>query len=285
MTAFPVQREPEGPVAENPRGDLRLAFRRSCRYTGTVQVLRESKDEQPDRFESTHWSVVLAAGRGDDAPAQARAALSRLCQTYWTPLYEFARSRGHSQHDAEDLTQGFFVYLIDRQIHARTGPEKGKFRSFLLASLKNYLADAYDRENARKRGGGCEFLPLHEEQAAAEATHAGGGSDADRLFERQWAEALLRTAFDRVANEFSAEGKGALFGALKGFLRGGAEPPPGYDELAARLAMPAPTVRSHVNRLRTRYRAALRAELRRTVGSDDEVDEELRELLRVLTAH
>ena len=256
-----------------------------------MQVLPESADAQPDRFEPTHWSVVLAAGRVDDAPAQARAALSRLCQTYWTPLYGFVRGRGYSVHDAEDLTQGFFVHLIDHQIHARAGREQGKFRSFLLASLKNFLADAYDRDHARKRGGGCEFLPLHEEQAAAaeamfqtSADCAGDAGTADLCFERQWAETLLRTAFDRVAAEWSAGGKGALFAALAVFVRGGAEPPPGYDELAARLAMPAVTVRSHVNRLRERYRAALRAELRRTVGSEEEVDEELRELLRVLTA-
>ena len=119
----------------------------------------------------------------------------------------------------------------------------------------------------------------------AAPTARGGAGAADRCFERQWAETLLRTAFARVAAEWSAEGKGTLFATLAVFVRGGAEPPPGYDALAGRLSMPAATVRSHVNRLRARYRAALRTELRRTVGNEEEVDDELRELLRVLTAH
>ena len=247
-------------------------------------------DVPDDRFQATHWSVILAASQTEEAADLAQGALSQLCQTYWAPLYGFIRSRGYSVHDAQDLTQGFFVHLIEHQIYTRADRQKGKFRSFLLASLKNFLLNAYAREQALKRGGACEFLPLHEEQAvAAEALFKstavpGALVTEDRLFERHWAETLIRAALDRLQAEFTAEGKGALFAALEGFLRTGAQPLPTYDELAARLAMPAATIRSHVTRLRARYREVLRAELRRTVDSEAEVDEELRELLRILTS-
>ena len=243
-----------------------------------------------ERFDPTRWSVVLAAGRQAEAPGAAQTALAELCQTYWAPLYGFIRGRGYGLHDAQDLTQGFFCHLIEHQIYARVDRTKGKFRSFLLAAVKHFLNDAYDREHALKRGGGCEFLPLQEEQAvAAEAlfqSSAAPGTDTtgDRFFERQWAETLVATTLGRLAAEFEAEGKGPLYKALEAFVQGSADPLPSYDQLATRLVMPAATVRSHVNRLRARYREGLRAELRRTVESDEEVDEELRELLRILTA-
>src|SRR6266446_10453778 len=121
--------------------------------------------DQSEPFAPTHWSVILAAGRREAEPEVARAALAQLCQTYWAPLYTFVRSRGHTVHDAQDLTQSFFAYLIEKKIYARADRQKGKFRSFLLASLKNFLADAYDREQTLKRGGARDFLPLREEQA------------------------------------------------------------------------------------------------------------------------
>ncbi len=243
-----------------------------------------------ERFEPTHWSVVLAAGRpGEEAGGAAQTALAQLCQTYWSPLYGFIRGRGYREHDAQDLTQGFFAHLIEHQIYACTDQAKGRFRSFLLASLKHFLADAYDRERALKRGGGHEFLPLHEEQAeAAEALFQssitpGEHTAEDQRFERQWAETVVATALGQLAAEFTAEGKEALFQALEAFVRGGAAPLPSYDELAENLGIPAATIRSHVNRLRARYRILVRSELRRTVEQEEAVDEELRELLRVLT--
>ena len=240
-------------------------------------------------FEPTHWSVVLAAGGQNDAGPPA-AALAQLCQTYWPPLYGFIRGRGYGVHDAQDLAQGFFVHLLEHRLYERTDRSKGKFRSFLLASLKNFLADNYDRDHALKRGGACEFVPWHEEQAtAAEAMFQssavpGISASEDRLFERQWAETLIAAALGRMATEYAAEGKAALFRTLEVFLRSGAEPPPSYEQLAHRLDMPAATIRSHVGRLRARYRVLVRAELRRTLGSEEAVDEELHELLRVLTA-
>lgn len=240
-------------------------------------------------FAPTHWSVVLAAGESQSAPEAARSALAQLCQTYWPPLYTFVRSRGYAVHDAQDLTQSFFAYLIEHKLYARVDREKGKFRSFLLASLKNLLADAHDRAQTLKRGGGLDFLPLNEEQVEkAESlfqTHGGAeeSPNEDRVYERSWAETLVAGALARLAAEYMAEGKGELFANLRIFLSGGADPLPTYTELAARLATPASTLRSDVTRLRARYREALRVEVRSTVERESEVEDELRELLRVLT--
>jgi RNA polymerase sigma factor (sigma-70 family) len=239
-----------------------------------------------DVFPSTHWSVVLAAGQSQAEPEMAGAALAELCQAYWAPLYGFVRSRGHTMHDAQDLTQSFFAYVLERKVYARVDRRKGRFRSFLLASLKNFLADAADRERTLKRGGSQIFLPLHEEQAEeAESlfqTHSGIGNE-DRLFDRSWAEALVAAALERVSADYKHEAKERLFNELRIFIAGGAEPPPTYAELTIRLGITESTLRSHVTRLRARYRAALRAEVRRTVNTEKQVDQELHELLHVLT--
>jgi len=255
-----------------------------------VKTLAETIHGQSDAFAPTHWSVVLAAGDSQADPEIAQTALAQLCQTYWAPLYTFVRSRGYSVHDAQDLTQSFFAYLIEKKIYTRVDRQKGKFRSFLLASLKNFLADTYDHEQTLKRGGGHDFLPLREEQAEeAESlfqTHSASGNAVgeDRVFECTWAEMLVAAGLERLSADYKAEGKEKLFEELKIFLTGGAEPLPSYADLAARLGTLASTLRSHVTRLRTQYREALRAEVRRTVDTDAEVDGELRELLRVLTS-
>ena len=237
-------------------------------------------------FPSTHWSVVLAAGRSQAEPEIARIALAELCRVYWAPLYGFVRSRGHPLHDAQDLTQGFFAYVLERKVYARVDRRKGRFRSFLLASLKNFLADAADRDRTLKRGGAQVFLPLHEEQVQeAESlyqTHSGMNNE-DRLFDRSWADALVVAALERLAADYKREDKERLFSELRIFVAGGAEPPPTYAELTDRLGISESTLRSHVTRLRARYRETLRAEVRRTVHSEKQVDQELRELLHVLT--
>ncbi len=245
--------------------------------------------DRADPFGATHWSVIVAAGKTQSDPEIARAALAELCQTYWPPLYAYVRGRGYSVHDAQDLTQGFFAYLIEHKIHLRADREKGKFRSFLLASLKNFLSHAREREQTLKRGGGHEFIPLDEGRAeAAESlfqTRCSSGSSAvpeDKLFEKTWAETLVATTLDRLAATYKAEGKGDLFESFQTFLTAGADPLPTYSELATRLAVTESTIRSHITRLRARYREMLRAEVRRTVDTESEVDEELRELLRVL---
>jgi RNA polymerase sigma factor (sigma-70 family) len=254
--------------------------------TADVKTLAGNGHARSDWFPSTHWSVVLAAGRSQAEPEIAQAALAELCQTYWAPLYSFVRSRGYIMHDAQDLTQSFFAYLIERKIYTRVDRQKGRFRSFLLASLKNFLADAFDRDRTLKRGGGQDFLPLHEEQVEeAESlfqTH-GAMSSEDQIFDRSWAETLVTAGLERLSADYKDESKEKLFNELRIFLTSDAEPLPTYAELAVRLGMTESTLRSHVTRLRARYREALRAEVRRTVDSEAEVGEELHELLRVLT--
>ena len=229
---------------------------------------------------------MFAAGRNEAEPQIAEAALAELCRGYWAPLYVFVRSRGHTVHDAQDLTQSFFAYVLEHKVYARANRQKGRFRSFLLASLKNFLADAADRERTLKRGGAHVFLPLHEEQAKeAESlfqTHS-GMSNEDRLFDRSWAEALVAAALERLSADYKREDKEQLFKELRIFIAGGADSVPTYAELTDRLGITKSTLRSHVTRLRARYRETLRAEVRRTVHSEKQVDQELRELLHVLT--
>jgi len=254
-----------------------------------VKILPGTVYGQTDPFANTQWSVIVAAGKTQTDPETARSALAQLCQTYWPPLYTYVRARGWSVHDAQDLTQSFFAELIERKIYARTDPEKGKFRSFLLASLKHFLSHAREREQTLKRGGGYEFLPLDEgrteEAESLFQTHIFSGRAAfpeDTLFERTWAQTLIATALDRLAADYKAEGKETLFQTFQTFLTIGPDPLPPYSDLAARLAVTESTVRSHITRLRARYREMLRAEVRRTLNSEAEVDEELHELLRVL---
>jgi DNA-directed RNA polymerase specialized sigma24 family protein len=240
---------------------------------------------QADPFAATQWSMILAAAETQADLEGSSAALAALCQLYWPPLYTYARIRGHTVHDAQDLTQGFFAYLLEHKIYKRADPERGKFRSFLLASYKNFLSDMRDRAQALKRGGGRNFVPLDEKRAEqAESLFKTHHSSGERLFERSWAETLVAAALERVAAAYAADGKEKVFNHLKIFLTVGAAPPPAYADLAALLGIAESTLRSHVTRLRARYRDILRAEVRRTVKTDAEVDAELRELLRVLTS-
>jgi RNA polymerase sigma factor (sigma-70 family) len=267
-----------------------LIFRGLLFCCGLIQAVNvntrlENRHAQSDFFPSTHWTVVLAAGRSQTEPEIAEAALAELCQTYWAPLYSFVRSRGYTVHDAQDLTQSFFAYLLEHKIYARVERQKGKFRSFLLASLKNFLTHAADRERTLKRGGAQNFLPLNEEQVEeAESlfqTHS-GTSNEDRLFDRSWAEALIAAGLERLSADYKGESKEKLFNELRIFVAGGADPLPTYAELADRLGITQSTLRSHVTRLRARYREALRTEVRRTVDIETQVEEELHELLYLL---
>ena len=305
MSLSLVKRSPQSRVAEKVRRHEKTSKNR--RFTqgqrsirglsqpgrmdtmGGVYPLPGLPEDGFEPFHTTHWSVVLAAGETSGSDA-GLTALSELCQTYWVPLYGVVRRRGFLMHDAQDLTQGFFAHLIEHRLYRRADQQRGPFRAFLLASLRNFLADARDREQALKRGGGYDFLPLHEEEAAAAENLFQTCHDApycateDRQFERQWAEALVKAAFDRLAQDYRAGGKGPLFAALAVFVQGSGQPLPAYETLADSLGIGAVTLRSHVARLRERYREILRDEVRRTVGSAQAVDEELRELLRVLTS-
>lgn len=239
-----------------------------------------SSGVRQDWFATTHWSVVVSAGRGDGTAA--REALARLCEKYWTPLYSYVRRRGYPPDDSQDLTQEFFVRLMEHNRLARADRQKGRFRAFLLASLKNFLCDEWDRSRAKKRGGGLQFLSLQAEKG--EEVYALEPPDPmtpDQIYERRWALTLLNNVVTGLRAEFVREGKGELFDALSPCLVGERSTLP-YGELAARLGMSEGGIKSAVHRLRRRYRELLRREITSTVASPEEIDEELRDLLRVL---
>ena len=233
---------------------------------------------QSKSFPTTLWTVVLHAGR--DESARARTALAQLCQGYWYPLYSFVRRRGCSPHDAQDLTQAFFAHLLEKRGLERVDPAQGRFRTFLLAALKNFLANEWDRSHALKRGGGKTIESLDEECAESryqlEPSH---DMTPDRHFERQWAMTLLDQVLDALRAEYHAEGKGALFEELKAVLIG---QPGVYADMAARLRRSEGAIKVAVHRLRHRYRALMRAWIAETVG-DGDVEDELRHLLAVLS--
>lgn len=237
-------------------------------------------------FATTRWSVVAGCG-ADDAAENADAAITQLCRDYWPPLYSFVRRRGYSSADAQDLVQGFFGHLLRKKIYARTNSAKGKFRTFLLTALKNYLADHREKERAEKRGGGSELLLLDEEILAAElssvAQPALAMMDEEQHYEQRWATALVSRALAQLEENCRASSKAEIFRELKPFLSGGAGLPK-QEEVAQRLAMPIDTLRSHISRLRAQYRDLLREEVARTIGFADDVDEELRQLSRILIA-
>jgi RNA polymerase sigma factor (sigma-70 family) len=232
------------------------------------------------RFLTTHWSVVLAAGRSDSTRAQN--ALARLCQTYWFPLYAYVRRRGHSPHDAQDLTQGFFAQLLEHQSFACADPTRGRFRSFLLASLDHFLCHEWQKLRAQKRGGGQQILSL--DLALAEQRYdlePADNSTPDKLFDKHWARALLEEVLNQLEAEFQQAGKTELFVALKQTLTGTRESQP-YAELAVRLGMNEAAVKVAVHRLRKRYRQLLRAEIANSVADPEQAEDELRHLFAAL---
>lgn len=233
-----------------------------------------------DQFFTTHWTMVLHAGQGD-AP-HAQEALAQLCRTYWYPLYAYVRRRGYSPEDAEDLTQGFFARLLELNSLADVRREKGKFRSFLLASLQHFLANEWDRARAAKRGGGQPIVSLDDSQAEARfRLEPVDEMTADKMFERRWALALLDQVLARLREEHAGADKSALYEALKPTLTGARESAP-YAELAGRLGLSEAAVKVAVHRLRRRYRELLREEIARTVAAPEEVDDEIRHLFAAL---
>ncbi len=234
----------------------------------------------PSPFGPTRWTLVLAAAGQNDSPAH-RAALAELCETYWYPLYAYIRRCGYGRHDAEDLTQGFFARVLEKNYLADASPERGRFRSFLLASLKHYMANEWDRSQALKRGGGLIMVSL--DVTTAESRHPWEPSDGvtpDQMYERQWVFALLDRVLGRLEGEYRE--KPELFAALKGFLT--SETIPGALAQAARcLHLTEGAARVAVHRLRRRYRELLRAEIAQTVDEPSEIDAEIRRLFSVFS--
>jgi RNA polymerase sigma-70 factor (ECF subfamily) len=228
-------------------------------------------------FAPTRWSLIAAARDGDSP--DARQALSQLCEAYWYPLYAYIRRRGHAADQAQDLTQEFFARLLARDFLDAADPAKGRFRAFLLACCKNFLANEHDRSSAVKRGGGCAPLSLTD----AEGRYRGEPShDAtpEKLFERRWALTLLDRVLARLRAEFEARGKMEQFCRLAPYLVGDRSAP--QEKAALELGLSIGALKVAVHRLRQRYRELLRDEIAQTVGGPDDVEEEIRELFAAL---
>ena len=233
------------------------------------------------KFPPTLWSAVIQAGQSSSD--HSREALATLCRAYWFPLYAYLRRQGKSPHDAEDLTQGFLLHLMEKETLSRVRREKGKFRAFLLASLQYYLADQRDKQQAQKRGGGATFIELDdhnaEERYLAELV---SNLDPARVFDRRWATTILERVLCKLEAEFSTLGRAERFRKLQVFLLG--EPKTvSYAEVGKGLGIREGAVKVAVLRLRQRFGELLRAEISNTVTSPAEVDEELRHLFATLS--
>jgi RNA polymerase sigma factor (sigma-70 family) len=243
-------------------------------------VEQQQHKRQQQRFMTTHWSVVLAAA--DASSPESDRALATLCEAYWYPLYAFVRRQGHAAHEAEDLTQEFFARILEKQYLDGVGPEKGRFRTFLLVCLRRFLANEWDRKRALKRGGGR--APLSIDFADADARYRlepAHELTAERLFDRRWALTLLEQVLASLAEEMRLSGKGGLFDALKVYLAASSSAPP-HVEMGKKLNMTEGAVKVAVHRLRGRYRRLLREEIAKTVGEEGDVEEEIGRLFAAL---
>lgn len=235
-------------------------------------------------FRTTRWSEVFLSAESQ-APG-SKEALADLCRLYWYPLYAYVRRRGYSPEDAQDLTQGFFLSLLDRKAFRQANPLRGRFRSFLLSSLQNYLSDQWDREKTLKRGREVEFVPFDFENG--EEKYKSEPADpltAEKIFDARWAMTLLEEALRLLKAEYAALGKTLVVETLQPFL----DPAnslklPTYEEAAAKLKLSVGAVKSLIHRLRRQHNSLLREEVRRTVTSPDSVDEELHSLCNAFIA-
>lgn len=244
------------------------------------QYLR-SQDGARD-FATTHWSVVAQA-QGPLAP-QAFDALEKLCQAYWYPLYAFVRRQGYTPEESQDLTQEFFARLSGKKALETVAREKGRFRSYLLASMKHLLANEWNRSQCQKRGGGLTILSLDELRAEERyRLEPADESTPEKVYERRWAETIIDSVTLQLRDEFVAAGQAGRFEALKVFLLAGQEPAT-YASVADSLCMTEGAVRTAIYRIRQRYGALFRAEIAQTVTSLSEMEDEIRHLLDVLAS-
>jgi RNA polymerase sigma-70 factor (ECF subfamily) len=236
-----------------------------------------SGPDPPPLFLTTRWSLVMSAA------AESDASLEALCRQYWFPAYAVARRGGHDVESAKDLTQAFFAKLLEKRWLVTADPAKGRFRTFLITALKRFMVNEWHRENAAKRGGGREMIPL--DTSVAESLYAREDRRAlapDALFDRHWALALLDAAMLRLENEYREGGREEEFAELKPCLTAG-RGETDYEQLARVLSRSEGAVRVAVHRLRKRYRAVFREEIARTVDNENDVEDEMRELLRALS--
>jgi RNA polymerase sigma factor (sigma-70 family) len=229
-----------------------------------------------DVFATTHWTVVLASGRR--STPQSDHALEELCRTYWFPLYAYVRRRGHTKEDAEDLVQAFFARFLAKNYLDGLSAERGRFRAFLLASLKHFLANEWDKSQRQKRGGGVTPLSLDWQTADTQFQIAATAEPSpDKAFDREWALTLLAKVIERLRAECEADGKLKQFEALKVFLTVG-KGALSHGDAAKLLGTDETAVRVAVHRLRKRYRQLLRDEIAQTLSDPAQVDEEMRAL-------
>jgi RNA polymerase sigma-70 factor (ECF subfamily) len=248
------------------------------------QLSAEHPTPQPARtaviFATTHWTAVLTAVRGGSP--QAEMALEELCRTYWYPLYAYARRHGHSREDAEDLTQGFFTRLLEKNYLEDITSDKGRFRAFLLVALKRYMINEWHHANRQKRGGGDVTLSLNWQDAEMryqiDPSH---DVSPDKLYDRAWAVVMLERVITRLHDEHAGEDKAALYGQLKPFLMVGKSEIP-YAQAAVSLNMTEGALRVAVHRLRRRYRELLREEITQTLAHPAQADEEMQALFSAL---
>lgn len=231
-------------------------------------------------FATTHWSVVLAAG--ESGSAEGERALASLCRAYWFPLYGYVRRLGYGPEDARDLTQEFFARLLDRRLYRLADRERGRFRTFLLTALRNFIFNERDKQRAQRRGGHCQFVSWEElDPEARFQAEPADGLTPERAFDRQWALALLDRVLERLREEAARAGRAEQFERLKHLVWGGTATV-SYSDLAAELGGSESGLRVAVHRLRHRFRELLRAEIAHTVARPEEVDEELRALIETL---
>jgi RNA polymerase sigma factor (sigma-70 family) len=237
-----------------------------------------------NRFQSTRWSVVLLSAHGQ-APG-CKEALADLCKVYWYPLYAFIRHRGYSPEDSQDLVQGFFLCLIEYKTLSRVDRSKGKFRSFLLASLQNYLSNEADRSHCLKRGGKAEFVHIDFEEAEDHyELEPIDKLTPEKIFDARWAIALLREVMNRLSREYMAQGKESTFRALRAFLDPmNAKRRPPYEEVAAQLGVSIGSLKTQIHRLRKQYTATVREEIGRTLSDSADVETETHELCEAVIA-
>ena len=235
-------------------------------------------------FHTTRWTIVMRAAQSQAQGGQS--ALAELCRLYWYPLYIFARRRGYSPDDAQDLTQGFFLHVVEHRALTGVDRLKGKFRSFLLASFQNHLSDAGDRARRLKRGGDKEFVQLDAEDAEERyRLEPVEFLTPEKMFDARWAMTVLGEALKQLRQEYASAGKTSTFEALKAFLDpNNSIAPPSYDEVANQLQVTTGAVKTLIHRLRKRYTALLREEVGRTVSDPAEIDEEIHALCEALIA-
>lgn len=231
-------------------------------------------------FATTRWSMVLQAARGEEAPAPR--ALEELCTAYWFPLYAFIRRQGWEPQDAEDLTQDFFARILEKRMLANVGPEKGRFRTFLMVCAKRFLANEHKRRNTAKRGGGMKPVAFDVEEAEGRYAAASTVATPEQAFERKWAIAVLENALKKLSEEFVTRGKGKLFNTIKVYLAAEQAAPP-YAKMAEQMGVTEAAVKVAVHRLRGRFRALLEEEIAATLERPEELEEEIEYLMRILS--